>query len=134
MSARTRCTSDLAIFGGAPAFTEPLHVNRPSVGNRAAFLSRVEEMLDRRWFTNHGPLVAELERQIGDLVGVRHCIATSNGTLALELAARSLELTGEVIVPSFTFVATAHALAWQGLDPVFCDIDPETWTIDPGQL
>jgi dTDP-4-amino-4,6-dideoxygalactose transaminase len=58
-------------------------------------------------------------------------VALCNGTVALELAARALGLTGEVLVPSFTFIATAHALAWQGIEPVFCDIDPRTHSLDP---
>jgi dTDP-4-amino-4,6-dideoxygalactose transaminase len=71
---------------------------------------------------------------VADLVGVRHCIATANGTLALEIAIRAMGLSGEVIVPSFTFVATAHALQWQQINPVFCDIDPETCNIDPARV
>jgi len=87
-------------------------------------------MLDERWLTNHGPYVAELESTLADMIGVRNVVATCNGTLALELAIRALGLHGEVIVPSFTFVATAHALRWSGIRPVFCDIDPLTHTID----
>jgi dTDP-4-amino-4,6-dideoxygalactose transaminase len=65
------------------------------------------------------------------LLGVRNCIAMSNGTVALEITIRALGMEGEVIVPSYTFVATAHALHWQGITPVFADIDPRTHTIDP---
>ncbi|NPA95552.1 MAG: dTDP-4-dehydro-6-deoxyglucose aminotransferase, partial [Thermodesulfobacteria bacterium] len=67
-------------------------------------------------------------------VGVKHCIAMCNGTIALEIAIRALEMKGEVIVPSMTFVATAHALQWQEITPVFCDIAPETHTIDPNKI
>ena len=76
----------------------------------------------------------EFESRISDFTGVRHCIATCNGTVALEIAIRALGLTGEVIVPSFTFIATAHALEWQEITPVFCDIDPSTHNIDPSQI
>jgi dTDP-4-amino-4,6-dideoxygalactose transaminase len=91
-------------------------------------------MLDRNWLTNDGPYVEEFEKQIAEFVGVRHCVAMCNGTVALEIAIRAMGLTGEVIVPSFTFVATAHALQWQEITPVFCDIDPRTHTIDPAQI
>jgi dTDP-4-amino-4,6-dideoxygalactose transaminase len=126
--------SDLAVFGGRPAFGTSLHVGRPNVEGRERFVRRVEEIFDRRWLTNDGPVVQELERRMADLLGVRHCIAVANATLGLQLAARATGLTGEVIVPSFTFVATAHALAWQGLDPVFVDIDPRTHTLDPAAV
>jgi dTDP-4-amino-4,6-dideoxygalactose transaminase len=67
-------------------------------------------------------------------LGVKHCIAMCNGTVALEIAIRALDLAGEVILPSYTFVATAHALQWQQITPVFCDIDPATHHIDPGRI
>jgi dTDP-4-amino-4,6-dideoxygalactose transaminase len=122
---------DLAVFGGRPAFAQALHVGRPNLGDRRRLLARIEEVLDRGWLTNQGPCVAEFERRIAELVGVRHCIATCNGTVALEIAIRALNLQGEVIVPSFTFVGTAHALQWQAITPVFCDIDSRTGTLDP---
>lgn len=125
---------DLAILGGEPAFSEPLHIGRPNLGNRERLLSRIEDLLDRRWFTNHGRYVREFEEAITSMLGVRHCIAVCNATTGLELAVRAAGLSGEVIVPSFTFVATAHALQWQEITPVFCDIDPRTHNIDPGQV
>jgi dTDP-4-amino-4,6-dideoxygalactose transaminase len=123
--------SDLEIFGGRPAFVEKLHVGRPNIGNRQRFAERVNDILDSKWLTNNGPYVDEFEKRIAELTGVKHCIATCNATIALEIAIRALGLKGEVIVPSFTFVATAHALQWQEINPVFCDIDPQTHTIDP---
>ena len=122
---------DLAIFGGTPALTENLHVGRPNVGDRRRLLERVNDILDRNWLTNNGPYVQELERRVADFVGVKHCIATCNGTVALELATRALGLSGEVILPSFTFIATAHSLQWQEITPVFADVDPLTHTLDP---
>ena len=68
------------------------------------------------------------------MLGVPHCIAMCNGTVALEIAIRAAGLSGEVIVPSFTFVATAHALQWQEITPVFCDVDPRTHNIDPARV
>ncbi|KFI21810.1 dTDP-4-dehydro-6-deoxyglucose aminotransferase [Nitrosococcus oceani] len=114
-----------------PAFDEPLHVGRPNIGDREAFLRRVDNILDRSWLTNNGPLVQEFEQRIAEHLGVRHCVAMCNGTIALEIAIRALGLEGEVIVPSWTFIATAHALYWQGITPVFADIDPSTHNLDP---
>jgi dTDP-4-amino-4,6-dideoxygalactose transaminase len=123
--------TDLAIFGGTPAFADKLHVGRPNIGDRDQLLERIGDILDRRWLTNNGHYVQEFERTIAKMVGAKHCIATCNGEIALEIAIRALELKGEVIVPSFTFVATAHALQWQEITPVFADIDPRTHLIDP---
>lgn len=113
---------------------EPLYVGRPNVGDRAAFIARVTEMLDRRWLSNDGPLVREFEAAVAAVADTRHAIATCNATAALELASRAVGMQGEVIIPSYTFVATAHALQWQGITPVFVDIDPQTHTIDPGSI
>lgn len=125
---------ELAIFGGSAAFAQPLHVGRPNFGDRERFLARVNDILDGRWFTNNGPFVQEFEKRLADYTGTRHCIAVCNATVGLELAIRALGMTGEVIVPSFTFVATAHALQWQGITPVFCDVDPRTHNLDPERV
>ncbi len=125
---------ELAAFGGKPLFAEALHVGRPNIGNRETFAARMSDILDRKWLTNGGKYVQELEQRIAEFVGVKHCIAMCNATVALEIAIRALGLTGEVIVPSFTFVATAHALQWQQIVPVFCDIDPATHNLDPRRI
>jgi dTDP-4-amino-4,6-dideoxygalactose transaminase len=124
----------LAILGGTPAFKEKLHVGRPNIGDRARLSQRIDEILDCRWLTNNGPYVQEFEKRIAEMIGVKHCIAMCNATVALELAIRALDLSGEVILPSFTFVATAHALQWQQITPVFCDIDPSTYNINPREI
>ena len=129
-----RFPNDLAINGAPPAFAEPLHVGRPNIGDRAAFLERVNQILDSRWLTNNGPMVQEFEQRIAKHLGVKHCVVMCNGTIALEIAIRALGLTGEVIVPSWTFVATAHALYWQDITPVFADIDPQTHNLDPAAV
>ena len=121
---------DLACLGGQPAFRRPLHVGYPNVGDRALFISRVEEILDRHWLTNDGRFVREFEESIADMMEVEHCVATCNGTVALELAIRACEIKDEVIVPGFTFVATPHAAQWQGITPVFADIEPLGHHID----
>jgi len=122
---------DLAILGGQPAFSEALVVNRPNIGDRGRFNELLSDVLDRRWFTNDGPLVRELEERLADRLGVKHCITANNGTCALSILVRALELSGEVIVPSFTFVSTAHMLLWHGIEPVFCDVSPNGWNMDP---
>lgn len=126
--------ASLACLGGAPAFTEKLHVGRPNVGEVEAFFSRARDIFDRRWFSNYGKYVQEFEERLKTLLGVRHCIPICNATVALEIASRALGLTGEVIVPSFTFIATAHALQWQEITPVFCDVDPRTHNLDPAKV
>ena len=122
---------DLAINGAAPAFEQPLHVGRPNIGSRETFLKYAEEIFDRRWLSNNGPILQEFEKRVAAYHGVKHCIAMCNGTVALEIAIRALGLEGEVIIPSYTFIATAHALHWQAITPVFADIDPVTHAITP---
>lgn len=132
-SARPRrdTLDDLAVFGGTQAFAEPRHVGRPNIGDRARLSGLIEGVLDRKWLTNDGPLVDEFEARVAEIAGVSHCIAVSSATVGLQLVARALGLTGEVIVPSFTFIGTAHAMSWVGLKPVFCEIDEATHTLDP---
>ncbi|HXY61969.1 MAG TPA: DegT/DnrJ/EryC1/StrS family aminotransferase [Nitrospirota bacterium] len=124
----------LAIFGGEPAFRDKLHVGRPNVGNRQRLLERINGILDRDWLTNNGPCVQEFEQRLADMIGVKHCVAMCNATIALEITTRALGLKGEIIVPSMTFIATAHSLQWQEITPVFCDIDSTTHNIDPGSI
>ncbi|WP_240468108.1 DegT/DnrJ/EryC1/StrS family aminotransferase [Streptomyces dangxiongensis] len=120
--------------GERPAFDRPLQVGSPNIPDRGRLFQRISQALDRGWLTNNGPLVREFEDRLTRLTGAAHVLATSNGTSALEVLARARGLTGEVIVPSFTYVATAHALQWQGLTPVFADIDPHTGTLDPAHV
>jgi len=121
-----------AIVGGLPAFAQPVYLTRPRVPNEAAFTELVSGMFRARWFTNDGALVRELERRLRDRLGTAFCAALCNGTVALQVALRSLDLDGEVITTPFTFPATVHAITWTGLTPVFCDIDPDTYNLDVG--
>jgi dTDP-4-amino-4,6-dideoxygalactose transaminase len=109
-------------------------VGRPNIGSKDAFLARMSDIFDRRWLTNSGPMVEEFERRLQEYLHVRNVVCVTNATVALELVARALNLKGEVIVPSFTFVATAHALQWQEITPVFCDVEPATHHIDPERV
>ncbi|MBX7247338.1 MAG: aminotransferase class I/II-fold pyridoxal phosphate-dependent enzyme [Candidatus Sumerlaeaceae bacterium] len=122
---------ELALLGGTPTFPEPLHVGRPNIGDRKVIERLIGEILDRRWLSNDGPVARELEYRLAEYLSVNHVVLMCNATLALEIATRAAGMQGEVIVPSFTFVATAHALQWQGVTPVFCDIDPKTHNLSP---
>src|SRR3990172_2098879 len=124
----------LAILGGAPRFADYLHVGRPNIGRHDRFLERLSKILETRWLTNNVSFVKELEQRVADFLGIRHCIAMCNGTVALEIAIRALNLKGEVIIPSFTFIATAHSLQWQEITPVFGDIDSQTHNLDPDRV
>ncbi len=131
---RKQKLSDLAIFSGEPAFRHERPVGLPNIGNLDHLLKRIETIVRTKRLTNNGPFVQELENRVANIVGVRHCIAVANATAGLELLIRATQLTGEVLMPSFTFVAAAHALYLQGITPVFCDIDPKTHNIDIADL
>lgn len=134
MMTAKQSVTDLAILNGLPLFSDPLHVGRPNIGHRERLMARFNDILDRRWLTNNGSFVQEFERRLADMLGVRHCIAMCNATIALEITIRALGLKGEVIIPSFTFIATAHSLQWQEITPVFSDIDPTTHNLDPASV
>ncbi|MCB9422069.1 MAG: aminotransferase class I/II-fold pyridoxal phosphate-dependent enzyme [Ardenticatenaceae bacterium] len=125
---------NLAVWGGQPAFNHPLHVGRPNLGSRAQFAAYIDAIWERRWLTNNGPLVQELEAALADFLGVKHLILVNNGTIALEIAARAADVTGEVIMPSMTFPATPHAFQWQGIKPIFGDITPYPHNLDPDKV
>ena len=121
----------LAILGGGRRFADPIHVGRPNLGSWDSFQARLRGIWERNWLTNDGPVVREFERTLADYLGVAHCVAVCNATVGLEITIQSLGLTGEVIVPSFTFIASAHSIRRLGLRPIFCDCDPTTHQIDP---
>lgn len=108
-----------------------LHIGSPNIGDREKFLERVRGILDCKQLTNDGELVREWERKLAAFLDVKYVVAVSNATTALQLAMRAMELSGEILLPSLTFAATAHAVQWLGLKPVFCDIDPRTYCLDP---
>lgn len=113
---------------------EIFHVGRPNIGDRDSLMRRINDIIDRRWLSNNGQYVQEFEARLAALLDVKHCIAVCNATVGLEIAIRAMELSGEVIIPSFTFIATAHALQWQQITPIFCDVDPMTHNIDPNKV
>jgi len=126
-----KSVSDLAVLGGEALFPEPLHVGRPNICNRDALFKRLGEATDRRWLTNDGPLLLEMEKRFASFLEVKHCIAVANTTLGLQLLAHVLGLKGEVLMPSFTFIGTARAMEWQGLKPIFCDVLDARHSLNP---
>lgn len=120
-----------AILGGEPAFRESLHVGRPNLPDRKTFLAYVDKIFESRRLTNKGPLVREFQDRLQEFLQVKHCIPVCNGTIALELAERALGFKSRVIMPSYTFIATAHSLKWQEITPVFADIENDDVTISP---
>lgn len=119
-----------ALLGGSRAFEEPVYVTRPRIPEEGVFQNLLATIFHSRRLTNNGPLVQELEAQLRGRLGVPLCLVFCNGTIALQVALRALDLAGEVITTPFTFPATLHAIEWNGLTPVFCDIEPDTYNLD----
>ncbi|MEW6482419.1 MAG: DegT/DnrJ/EryC1/StrS family aminotransferase [bacterium] len=122
-----------AILGGIPAFDKPVSITEPTIPSISILKKRYEEVLKSRMITN-SKCVQELEVHVAKYLGVKHAVAVSSCTSGLMLVMKALELKGEVILPSFTFHATAHAVVWNGLKPVFVDCDSETYNIDPREV
>src|SRR6187431_139244 len=124
-------TRNVALLGGAPFFREPMQIVRPSFPRSETFLQAFNTALANGQVTNNGPWVMEFERQLSLYLGVSS-LAFCNGQLALMTMLRAAGIeSGEVIVPSFTFAATPHAVHWCGAEPVFADINPDTLCLDP---
>ncbi len=111
-----------------------IYVTQPTL----APLQDVNALLQSVWesgiMTHNGPLVQRFEKEVGEYLGVKNVVACTNGTLALQMAIRALRLKGEIITTPFTFIATADSILWEGCSPVFVDIDPETFNIDPEKI
>jgi dTDP-4-amino-4,6-dideoxygalactose transaminase len=123
-----------AALGGASFFPSTLGIVRPLLPPLEAIYDRLEHAMATGQLTNNGRYVRELEGNLSDYSGVKHAIAVSNATLGLMILLRALGEDGEVIVPSFTFSATPHAAVWAGLRPVFADILPDTYTLNPASV
>lgn len=117
---------DFALLGGVPAFAWPLPVGQLYFPSWDRYEAAMRGIFERRYYTNQGPLVQQLEEKLQDYLGVKHAICVTNATIGLIMAAEALELSGKVVVPSFTFIASAQSLSWTGIEPIFCDVDPET--------
>jgi dTDP-4-amino-4,6-dideoxygalactose transaminase len=109
-------------------------VTKPFLPPKKEYDAYVKGIWERNWLTNNGPLVNELELELKEYLGLNHLLFTTNGTIALQIAFKALGLTGEVITTPFSYIATASSLVWEGLKPVFVDIDPGTLNIDPARI
>lgn len=116
-------------------------VTKPYLPDRKKLDRYIDGIYERNWLTNNGPLVQELTRRLEEYLGVENLLLVANGTLALQIAYRVLGVSGqasdtpaEAITTPFSFVATASSLKWEGVEPVFADIDPDTWCLDPANI
>lgn len=112
----------------------PTLVTRPLFPNLSGYTSQLEDVWASQWLSNNGAKHQKLESNLKEYLNAPNISLFNNGTIALMIAVQSLRLQGEVITTPFTFPATTHVLAWNGIKPVFCDIDPETMTIDPKKI
>lgn len=112
----------------------PIYVTQPSLAPLDEFVELLKGVWERGILTHNGPLVQELEKKICEKLGLKHFVAVTNGTIAIQMAIKALELKGEIITTPFTWVATLSAIQWEGCTPVFCDIEPDTLNIDPKKI
>jgi dTDP-4-amino-4,6-dideoxygalactose transaminase len=115
-------------------FNETIQVTQPKMPELNKYVSYLEQIWDRKWLTNNGPIHEKFKAALKEYLHVPNAELFTNGHLALEIALRALELKGEVITTPFTFASTTHAIVNRGLKPVFCDIDPHTYNIDADKI
>lgn len=123
-----------ALMGKEPMFDTPIPVGQLYFPSWERYEESFRGIFDRQYYINNGPLLNELETKLQQFLGVKHSICVSNATLGLMMAAEAMNLSGKVILPSFTFIASAQSLSWAGLEPVFCDVDPVTHQISIEKL
>ncbi|MFM9824800.1 DegT/DnrJ/EryC1/StrS family aminotransferase [Flavobacterium sp.] len=111
-----------------------IFVTQPSLAPFNEFTEILKGVWDRKILTHNGPLVQQLESELNQKLEVPHFTVVNNGTIALQIAIKALELQGEIITTPFTWIATVSAIKWEGCTPVFCDIDPKTLNIDPAKI
>jgi len=111
-----------------------INVTQPFLPPLDEFIPYLEKIWDNKWLTNNGPFHQQLESELAEYLGVKYISLFSNGTLALIVALQALRITGEVITTPFSFVATTHSLWWNGIKPVFCDIEPNYFNLDPNKI
>ena len=126
-----RGPKDFACAGGSPTFASTIPVGQLYFPEWDQYEAAVRGIIQRRYYSNHGPLVRNLESRVETYLGVRNALVVANGTLGLYLVALALGLQGKVIMPSFTFIATAQAFLMAGIEPVFCEVDPLTHHMTP---
>jgi len=113
---------------------KPVWVTKPYLPPLEEFQEYLRDIWDSRWLTNNGKYHQEFEKALGEYLGVKHISLFANGTLALVIALQALQITAEVLTTPFSFVATTHALWWNGIKPVFVDIEAETFNLDPNMI
>nr|WP_121272976.1 DegT/DnrJ/EryC1/StrS family aminotransferase [Pedobacter schmidteae] len=109
-------------------------VTKPFLPKEEEFKAYIDSIWERQWLTNNGPLLSDLEIKLKEYLNVKHLLYVCNGTFALQLAIRALQLTGEIITTPFSYVATTSSIVWEGCKPVYVDIDSETFNIDPSKI
>jgi len=114
--------------------THPIYVTQPYLPPLDEFIPYLEKIWENKILTNGGPYHQQLEKELCDYLGVKHLALFTNGTIALVTALQALRITGEVITTPYSFVATAHSLLWNGIKPVFVDVDPNTLNLDPTKI
>jgi len=113
---------------------QPVFVSRPILPSLSDYSERLKAVWAEKWLTNDGKQLKLLEDELKKYLNTPHLSLFNNGTIALIVAVQSLKLTGEVITTPFSFPATTHVLSWNGLTPVFCDIEPDTMNIDASKI
>ncbi len=131
MSSRS---SALQPVSPSQAGTSPITVTQPHLPPLEEFLPYLEQIWDSRILTNGGPFHRQLETELARYLGVPYVCLFTNATVALVTALQALRISGEVITTPYSFVATAHSLLWNGIQPVFVDIDPNTFNLDPAKI
>jgi dTDP-4-amino-4,6-dideoxygalactose transaminase len=116
------------------SFEKPIYVTRPFLPPLEEFCQGLEEIWENRWLTNNGPILERFTRELCNLFETDNICLFNNGTLALQIALQGMGISGEVITTPFTFVATTHALFWNKLRPIFVDIEPDYYTLDPDKV
>src|SRR5947209_1830015 len=122
-----------ALLGGIPVFESKVHIVKPLLPTFSEISPGVQDLLGSGMVTK-GKYLRAFETAVAQHLGVKHAVATSSCTTGLMLTYKGLDLTGDVVVPSFTFMATVSALVWAGLNPVFVDVERETATVDPEKV
>lgn len=107
---------------------------KPFVPDIKLYDEKIHQMFNNVWFTNFGPMVNELEEKLQDYFGSKYFLLVTNGTISLQLAIKALDLKGEIITTPFSYIATTSAIVWENCKPVYADIDPKTFNIDPKNI
>jgi dTDP-4-amino-4,6-dideoxygalactose transaminase len=116
------------------SMNKPIYVTQPYLPPLEEFIPYLEKIWENKILTNGGPFHQQLEKALCEYLGVEHIALFTNGTIALVTALQALRITGEVITTSYSFVATSHSLLWNGIKPVFVDVDPNTLNLDPAKI